>query len=352
MPTRSKRIFAFGPFQVDEAKRLLLRDGQEVRLLRNGKPTRLSAKAFDLLLLLIEGRGGPLLKEDVSGELWGKGDHQNNVYKTVVELRKALDDDPKEQRIIKTVSNEGYRFIADVRESEAEAENDFTPPIIVDVRQPDAEPESFTTPPNPRKWSLPVLVVALALFVIGIALFLWLSPREPGSIQSLSPGGRGTPEMPSCLKITIPEGNLIRTDRHLVRVTGTIPANTHAWLFVELKGSTFGWFPQRVDKRTRDGWEYNAHFGEIGETGEFEAVALAVDTDTHLKLEKGPNEHAGGLENLPDAVAGCGSEFTTVTKSQGPPLPILVVVLPLIVIFGIALFLWRKRAQSASPAVR
>jgi len=116
MITESKRIFAFGPFQVDEAKRLLLRDGQEVSVLKNGKPTRLSAKAFDLLLLLIDRQD--ISNAEASAELWGKGDHTNSVHKTVVELRKALDDDLNKQGIIRTVSNKGYRFVIDVRELE------------------------------------------------------------------------------------------------------------------------------------------------------------------------------------------------------------------------------------------
>ena len=56
MPT-----FEFGPFVLDPAKRVLLREGG---------PQYLSPKAFDVLLLLVERRERVLSKEELLSTLW------------------------------------------------------------------------------------------------------------------------------------------------------------------------------------------------------------------------------------------------------------------------------------------
>jgi len=48
MEEHAKRCFEFGPFRVDPAERVLLREGESVAL---------TSKLFDLLLLLVENSG-------------------------------------------------------------------------------------------------------------------------------------------------------------------------------------------------------------------------------------------------------------------------------------------------------
>lgn len=51
-----KRVYEFGPFRLHPAERLLLFKGQ---------PLRVSSKAFDLLLALVERAGQVVEKEDL-----------------------------------------------------------------------------------------------------------------------------------------------------------------------------------------------------------------------------------------------------------------------------------------------
>jgi len=50
MAKPAKHLYQFGPFSVDVAERVLLRDG---------RPVALPPKAFELLLALVEHRGHP-----------------------------------------------------------------------------------------------------------------------------------------------------------------------------------------------------------------------------------------------------------------------------------------------------
>ena len=54
MSEENKHFYEFGPFRLDPLKR---------RLMRDGEPVRLTPKAFDLLLVLVEERGRTVEKD-------------------------------------------------------------------------------------------------------------------------------------------------------------------------------------------------------------------------------------------------------------------------------------------------
>ena len=96
----------FGPFVLDSASRQLLRD-------RRGVPV--SPKAFDLLVLLVESRPRALSKRELHERLWPDTFVVDaNLTNLVAELRKALEDDAREPRVVRTVHRYGYAFAADV----------------------------------------------------------------------------------------------------------------------------------------------------------------------------------------------------------------------------------------------
>ena len=53
--------YRFGPFQLDVAERELRRDGEVIAL---------TAKTFDLLLILVQGAGRTLTKSEIMESLW------------------------------------------------------------------------------------------------------------------------------------------------------------------------------------------------------------------------------------------------------------------------------------------
>src|SRR5215813_5967103 len=113
MSTRPRRLSEFGPFRLDTAEQLLLRDG---------KPVPLTPKAFEMLVALVE-RGGHLVeKEELMKLVWADAFvEESNLTNNVSALRKLLGQGKGGQHYIETVPKRGYRFTAAVRELTPEA---------------------------------------------------------------------------------------------------------------------------------------------------------------------------------------------------------------------------------------
>ena len=89
-----------------------LRRGQEV--------LSLTPKAFGVLRYLVDHAGRLVTKGELLEAIWPQTFVQEAVLKVcVLEIRKALGEDPKNPRYIQTLHRRGYRFIAPVAESPA-----------------------------------------------------------------------------------------------------------------------------------------------------------------------------------------------------------------------------------------
>jgi DNA-binding winged helix-turn-helix (wHTH) protein len=87
------------------------------RLLADGVPVELGARAFDLLLVLIEVGGNVIGKDELLNRVWsGVVVEENSLHVQMSALRRALG---KDRDFIQTVSGRGYCFTAPVRESAA-----------------------------------------------------------------------------------------------------------------------------------------------------------------------------------------------------------------------------------------
>lgn len=115
MPSASpKRIYEFGPFQIDLDRYLLMRDGKLVQL---------SPKVFETLVFLIENRDSVVKKDDIMSRVWPDTYvEESNLAQNIFMLRKALGEEKNEHRYIITIPGVGYRFVAPVAES-------FTQPL-------------------------------------------------------------------------------------------------------------------------------------------------------------------------------------------------------------------------------
>ena len=80
---------------------------------RDGKLASLSPKAFRLLEILAERRPNAVSKQELLGLLWPDTFVSDaNLPNLVLELRVALGDDARAQRILRTVPRFGYAFAA------------------------------------------------------------------------------------------------------------------------------------------------------------------------------------------------------------------------------------------------
>src|SRR6185436_12783897 len=83
------------------------------RLLCAGEVVALTPKAFAVLRRLIEDGGQLVSKQELLRAGWDKTHVSDGVLKVIIlEIRRALGDDPTSPRFIETVPRRGYRFIA------------------------------------------------------------------------------------------------------------------------------------------------------------------------------------------------------------------------------------------------
>ena len=89
----------------------------ERRVLVGGAPAAVGARAFDLLVALIENRDRVVTKDELLRDVWPDVVvEEGNLTQQIFLLRKALGESAQQPRFIVTVPGHGYRFIAPVRE--------------------------------------------------------------------------------------------------------------------------------------------------------------------------------------------------------------------------------------------
>src|SRR5262245_23573685 len=97
-------IYIFGAYEFDTDRRVL-------RLA--GTPVDLEPKVFDLLAYLIQHHDQFVSRDKLHAQLWSQ-QYVSEAALTycISEARKAVGDNGRAQRVIKTVHGRGYRFIA------------------------------------------------------------------------------------------------------------------------------------------------------------------------------------------------------------------------------------------------
>ena len=119
--------YVWGAFQVRPAERQVWQAGQAVQL---------GARAFDLLLALIERRGQVVSKETLLGQVWpGLVVEEGNLAVQVSTLRKLLGGEA-----ITTVPGRGYQFTAKVTERQPAAEQAAPSPAPAPAPAPGSAP--------------------------------------------------------------------------------------------------------------------------------------------------------------------------------------------------------------------
>src|SRR5215469_4543660 len=79
-------------------------DVRNLRVTVHSEIRPLEPKSFRLLLLLVENQGRVLSKEEIMAEVWsGTFVADNSLARSIAQIRKALDDDPKAPRYVETV---------------------------------------------------------------------------------------------------------------------------------------------------------------------------------------------------------------------------------------------------------
>ncbi len=92
-----------GNITINRSARTVTKDNKEIEL---------SAKEFDLLMLLIENKGRTLTKEYIFKTVWGSDSfsEQQTLTVHIKRLREKIEDDPARPERIKTIWGTGYRY--------------------------------------------------------------------------------------------------------------------------------------------------------------------------------------------------------------------------------------------------
>src|SRR5262245_429883 len=185
MGHQPKQIYEFGPYRLDAAERLLLRDGEVVPL---------QPKVFDLLLAMVERHGHLLEKDELMKLVWPDTVvEEANLANNISILRKTLGENG--QRFIETAPKRGYRFVANVKKVEKVEENgaeqnDQEPPELKGLTRESAsaadgvgaattrasKAESPASEVRHHKWGA---MLASAILIAAGAGFLYFFLRPP-----------------------------------------------------------------------------------------------------------------------------------------------------------------------------
>ena len=89
-------------------------------LMRGSKPVAVGPQVFDLLIYLVENRERVVSKDDLFGAVWhGRIVSESTLTSHINAVRKAVGDNGEDQRLIRTIARKGFRFVGEVRHTQA-----------------------------------------------------------------------------------------------------------------------------------------------------------------------------------------------------------------------------------------
>jgi TolB-like protein/DNA-binding winged helix-turn-helix (wHTH) protein len=179
-------LYRFGQFVLDPVRRTLS---------RGDSPISLTPKAFDVLHFLVQNPNRLVTKEELLQAVWGDTFvEEGNLTQYISHLRKALEDDSEDTRLIVTIARKGYQLTMNVTVVEtahtakhAAVEVPNAESSRADV-QPIQELPTKDTVPNAAKRSWKVAAVgssAVLLVVIAYVSWLHFRPITPPRSQKI-----------------------------------------------------------------------------------------------------------------------------------------------------------------------
>lgn len=112
MNEQTQRFYTFGEYKIEKTERLLTRQGEVVPL---------PPKAVELLIVLLENNNHIVTKDELMNLVWADSFvEEANLSRNVFLLRKVLGEDKNGEKFIETIPRRGYRFAANVTETNGE----------------------------------------------------------------------------------------------------------------------------------------------------------------------------------------------------------------------------------------
>lgn len=143
------------------------------------KTLNLAPKALSVLTMLAENQGSVVSQEEILDNVWKDTIvTPNTLQRSIAQLRKALGDDAKQQKAIRTHSKQGYSLELQVNWQQEAETSDASP-------QENEQAETIAPPPalRSRKITYALGALIISLMVIGIVL---LKPSHREAVLSIS----------------------------------------------------------------------------------------------------------------------------------------------------------------------
>jgi DNA-binding winged helix-turn-helix (wHTH) protein/Tol biopolymer transport system component len=225
---RQYLVFNFEDIEVREREFLLIKGGERLPV----EPT-----AFRVLLFLIRNPSRLVSKDEIVASVWNEvAVSDNSVTRAIAQLRRVLDDDPREPRYILTVPTLGYRFLCEVaaredrfsssvaaestplneeRRTAKDAPEEARGPQLTPLESPTGTTEHKRPGQRPRKLLLAGAAVAvLLLLAAGFVLrrFIGAHAANPANPPQLATEQRLTAnpsEVPVSHAVISPDGKYV-----------------------------------------------------------------------------------------------------------------------------------------------
>ena len=173
--TQARETLRFGEFELNLAAYELRREGRTVHLER---------LPMNLLMMLVQRRGGLVTRAEIVDRLWGKDvfvDVETGVHTAIRKIRQALRDSAEAPAFVETVPGRGYRFIAAVEILTNGSADAQSAPVGA------AEPAAIATTRAGARRTAALIAAALVLGVIAaFAVWRWASAVPPPSRVTLA----------------------------------------------------------------------------------------------------------------------------------------------------------------------
>src|SRR5262249_56089507 len=109
---------------------------------RQAEAVAIGPKVFDLLLYLIQNREHVVSKDELLEAVWsGRIVSESTLTTHINAVRKAVGDNGEEQRLVRTITRKGFRFVGEVKEASdglaasgaraAKSDEAVAPPMIL-----------------------------------------------------------------------------------------------------------------------------------------------------------------------------------------------------------------------------
>ncbi len=176
------RYIRFGPFQVDQERQHVTKDGSRLKV---------RGKVYQILIALIEKQGEVISREELRLRLWpAENDRMNydaNVNTTVNKLRQLLGDSHDEPLYIQTVPRRGYCLLVPTELADCPVSTDITS-AARDANV--SEQPSAKTGLKSDLWiTVGIIVLILAGMLLGAGIArLWIAHSVQGSHHTLAVG--------------------------------------------------------------------------------------------------------------------------------------------------------------------